>query len=306
MGWSELFAEAADRQGCVTAAMASRHAISPHTMDNRARREGWSSPFPGVWVCPAAPGTRQQRVTAAVLHCHDDALAAGWTAAWLWEIVRVPPTPNEVLVEHLHRKRAHRKIRTLRTRTLVDDDRTVIDGVPATTFARTVNDLSNRVTRPFLRSMLIDGRQRGDLALPDAVAAAQRRLPAAGARRVLDLCWELDAERCESIFEHRVRAALRHAAFPPPTAEPATVDTPTGSVQVDIAWPQLAIGIETDGFGYHSSQAHLDTDQRRHNGLLLGRWRVLRLGWWRFETDWAGFCAELSALFGQAAATSRV
>lgn len=80
---------------------------------------------------------------------------------------------------------------------------------------------------------------------------------------------------------------------PPPWQRPTDVFPPPGRAEC------------SNGFGYHSSQAHLDTDQRRHNGLLLGRWRVLRLGWWRFETDWAGFCAELSALFGQTAATSR-
>lgn len=305
MGWPELFAEAAERQGCVTPAMALRHGISPRTLRSRGKRESWDRPFPSVWLCPGAPRTRAQRVAAAVLHCHDDALAGGWTAAWLWNAVRTPPNPHEVLLEHRCRPRAHSKVRTLRTRTLVDDeDRTVIDGVPVTTLARTANDLSGRVTRPFLRGVLIDGRHRGDLDLADAEATARRRLPAAGAKAVLDLCWELDAERCESVFEHRARAALRQESYPPPADAPITVDTPTGKVQVDIPWPELGIGIETDGYGSHSSRAHLDKDQRRHNGLLLGRWRVLRLGWWRFESDWASFTSELSALFAQAAGSS--
>lgn len=306
MGWAELFHEAARRQGCVTPVMARRHGVSPATLDSRARRERWRAPFPGVWICPGAPDTRHQRVTAAVLHCHDQALAAGWTAAWVWDAVRVPPNPAEVLVAHRHRRRTHPKIRTIRTRTLVAADRTDVAGVPSTTLARTINDLSGRAERPFLRGMLIDGRQRRELVLADAVAAAQRRVPAAGSRAVLDLCWELDEERCESVFEHRVRRALRQASFPPPDDEPYRVETPTGPVQVDIPWPQLGIGIETDGFGFHSSRAHLESDQRRHNALVLGRWRVLRLGWWRFETDWGGFLAELTALFGQAIATTRV
>lgn len=303
MGWSGLFDEAARWQGCVTPAMARRHGVSPATLSSRARRERWRAPFPGVWIGPGAPDTRHQRVTAAVLHCHADALAAGWTAAWLWDAVRVPPNPTEVLVAHGRRRRTHPRIRTIRTRTLVAADRTAVAGVPATTLPRTVNDLSGRVTRPFLRGMLIDGRQRREGMLADAVAGAHRRAPAAGSRTVLDLCWELDEVRCESVFEHRVRHALRQASFPPPSDEPMTVATPTGRVQVDIPWPQLSIGIETDGFGFHSSRAHLDSDQRRHNALVLGRWRVLRLGWWRLETDWAGFLAELSALFGQALAT---
>lgn len=305
MGWDGLFAEAASRQGCVTPVMATRHGVSRSTLEKRARREGWRAPYPGVWVCPGAPETRHQRITAAVLHCHDEALAAGWTAAWLWDAVRVPPNPTEVLVAHRHRRRAHPKVRTIRTRTLVDNDRTDVHGVPATTLARTVGDLSGRVQRPFLRGMLIDGRQRRQLVFDDVLAVASRRWPAAGAGAVRELCWELDEVRCESVFEHRVRRALRQAGFPPPADEPFTVETPTGAVQVDIAWPQLGLGIETDGFGFHSSRAHLDSDQRRHNALLLGRWRVLRLGWWRFETDWAGFAAELAALFDQAVATSR-
>lgn len=39
-----------------------------------------------------------------------------------------------------------------------------------------------------------------------------------------------------------------------------------------------------------------DTDHRRHNALVLDDWRVLPIGWWRFEADWKGSCAELSRL----------
>jgi Xaa-Pro aminopeptidase len=42
--------------------------------------------------------------------------------------------------------------------------------------------------------------------------------------------------------------------FPPPALEPVAVDTPTGRVQVDIAWPALRIGIELESY-YYSPKA---------------------------------------------------
>lgn len=301
MSWQRLFGEAARHHGCVTPAMAERAGVGARALGQRAWREAWPAPFPAVWRCPGHDETPVGLAAAAVLAAGDQALAAGWTAAWLWEAVRQLPTPLEILVPHSQRSRAHRKLRTLRTRTLQPDERTVVAGIPSTTLARTCSDLSGRLERPFLRALIIDGRQRGQLTLDEVAEAAARRRPARGSAMLLQLCHELDADRCDSMLEHGVRRALAEAGYPPPARAPVTVPTAHGAVQVDIPWPQLRIGIETDGFGAHSDRAHLHRDQQRHNALLLDGWQVLRLGWWRFETDWHGFLGELAALFGQRA-----
>lgn len=300
MSWTTLFSRAAQQGGCVTPALAVDHGVSRRALRDRTRREGWPEPFPDVFVCPGTPESKHQTVRAALLHCGPDAIAGGWTAAWLWGAVNVPPSPHEVLLPHAKRPRTHARIRTLRTRTLVDGDTTEVQGLPTTTLARTAGDLSGRTQRAFLRGMLIDGRQRQQLALSETLDVAERRLPAPGGTTLQTLCWELDEVRCDSVLEHRVRTALRKGGYPAPADEPVVVSTPTRDVQVDIAWPALKVGIEVDGFGSHSSRAHLETDQRRHNALVLGNWWVLRLGWWRFETGWAGFCAELAALLRSA------
>lgn len=296
MSWSTLLADAAQHLGCLTPSMGVKHGISRRAVRERARREAWQEPFPQVFICPGAPTSRLQTVRAALLHCGPDALAGGWTAAWLYDAVNAPPRPFEVLLGHEQRPRAHARIRTLRTRTLTDADRTEICEVPATAFGRTVGDLSGRVHRSFLRAMIIDGRQRQQTTLSDILEVAERRQPARGASSLVTLCWELDEQRCDSVLEEYVRGALAHAGHPTPAREPVVVSTPTRKVQVDIAWPDLKVGIEVDGYGSHSSRDHLEKDQRRHNALVLEEWRVLRISWWRFETDWLAFCRELSAL----------
>jgi hypothetical protein len=65
--------------------------------DKSARLPRWPVPSPGVWICPGVPETRHQPVTAAVLQSHDQALAAGWSAAWVWDPVRVQANPTGFL-----------------------------------------------------------------------------------------------------------------------------------------------------------------------------------------------------------------
>lgn len=296
MSWTAVFGEAATNLGCITPALAAGCGVSERALCDRGRREGWSEPFPRVFVCPGVPESKQQTVMAAVLHCGDRALAGGWTAAWLWNAVNTPPRPYEVMVPHDQRPRAHKRIATLRTRTLTDADQTEVDGVPTTTLARTVGDLSGRTKPPFLRGVIIDGRQRGELELADVVEVAARRSPARGTTRLRTLCWQLDPVRCDSVLEELVRAALAASGFATPASEPVKVATEQRTLAVDIAWPQHRVGIEVDGFGSHSSRAHLDTDQRRHNALVLESWRVLRIGWWRLETDWDSFAKDLATL----------
>ena len=303
MSWQRLFQEAARHHGCVTPAMAERVGVGGRALARRAGREGWPSPFPSVWRCPGSEATPTSVAAAAVLALGGHAVAGGWTAAWLWDAVRRLPTPLEVLVPHGQRSHASRRLRTLRTRTLQPEERTMVAGVPCTTLARTCCDLSGRVERPFLRALLIDGRQRGQLTLEEVAQGAARRRPAKGTAMLLRLCHELDAVRCDSVLEERVRGALAEAGYPPPAAAPLTVPTAHGRVEVDIPWPHLQIGIETDGFGAHAERADLQRDQQRHNALLLDGWQVLRLGWWRFESDWQGFLGELAALFARSAAT---
>jgi very-short-patch-repair endonuclease len=45
---------------------------------------------------------------------------------------------------------------------------------------------------------------------------------------------------------------------------------------IDLAYPDLKIAIEVDGWEYHSSRSAFDDDRSRANDLVVAGWQVLR------------------------------
>lgn len=135
------------------------------------------------------------------------------------------------------------------------------------------------------------------------VAARLERLgPVTGAGKLRRLLWELEEERCDSVLEQRVRELLRrHRVTPPPYPHPYPVLARGRMVEIDIAWPQLLVGVEVAGFGSHSARPQLSRDHRRGNRLTLSRWRILRVGWDRYDRDPQGIVEETRELLAQAA-----
>ena len=54
---------------------------------------------------------------------------------------------------------------------------------------------------------------------------------------------------------------------------------PVGPYKIDVAFPELKIAIETDGWAFHSDPDAFRRDRKRQNYLILQGWRVLRFTW---------------------------
>ena len=50
-------------------------------------------------------------------------------------------------------------------------------------------------------------------------------------------------------------------------------------VQIDVAFPDIRLAIEVDGFAYHSGDERFQRDRSRQNLLIAAGWRVLRFTW---------------------------
>lgn len=46
--------------------------------------------------------------------------------------------------------------------------------------------------------------------------------------------------------------------------------------EIDIAFPELKVAIEIDGYAYHSSHERFQRDRTKQNALIAAGWRVLR------------------------------
>jgi very-short-patch-repair endonuclease len=48
---------------------------------------------------------------------------------------------------------------------------------------------------------------------------------------------------------------------------------------IDVAFPELRLAIEIDGYAYHSSDDRFQRDRTKQNALIAAGWRVLRFTW---------------------------
>ena len=74
-------------------------------------------------------------------------------------------------------------------------------------------------------------------------------------------------------------ALLRRHGLPEPVRQ-HEVSLPEGRVvRIDLAYPEVRIGIEADGRVWHSGAAEFSRDRRRANRLAGQGWTVLHYGW---------------------------
>ena len=79
-------------------------------------------------------------------------------------------------------------------------------------------------------------------------------------------------------LEERFLAVSRRAELPQPVAN-EWVKTEAGDVQVDFAWRDLRLVVETDGRRYHTDEWSFEEDRRRDAELKLAGWEVQRFTW---------------------------
>lgn len=292
--WQEV-AELAGRQhGVVSRNQLIAIGVSEAT-SSRLLARGWVRLHPGVYRAPATAATFAQRVQAAQLALGAPSVATAATAAHLYRL-RPPPETLTLLVDEDERAKPPAGVRLRRTRTLVPSDITDVSGLQVATACRMILDFAAFAPPPEVRALIIDARQRRlvELEMIERRLGSLGPVPGRGVAR--RLVWELSPVRCDSVLEDLTRRQLRDAGVPPPHPEPVPVHTGGRTFHVDIGWPEAKVGIEVDGFAYHSSRSDLERDHRRANALALAGWIILRVGWERLERDPAAFTDEVGRL----------
>ena len=265
------------------------------SLNRLVRTRGWERVHPGVYRLPGQPQDFRQAVVAAQLALPVPSVATAATAAHLYGL-RSQPKSIDLLVGEHDRLKPPNGARLTRTRTLVRQDVTVIDGIRLATTPRMVIDFARTALPPEVRALIIDCRQRRLLSLPDLGARVETMRTVRGKGVVKQLVWELDESRCDSVLELMARRLLAAARLPAPEPAPVAVRTSHRVLHVDIGWPDHRVGLEVDGHAFHSSRSDLERDHRRANALALAGWTVLRVGWGRLETDGNGLVEELRQL----------
>ena len=233
----------------------------------------------GVYAVAGAPETWEQRVLAAVFAAGDGAVASHRTALALHRVgtwKRADAVPLEISVP------AHRCVKvsgTIVHRVLLpSDDVHIVEGIPCTTYERTLVDAAALVGLGALARALDQGLV-GDRV---SMASSRRtfdRLRVARGRPRIPMRTLLDerapeSDHAESSPEIRVFGAIRAAGLPAPTPQHrVTVDGER--FRLDAAYPEHRIGLEYQGWDPHRTRSAFDADLRRDRMLRLAGWTVV-------------------------------
>lgn len=230
----------------------------------------WRRLFPDIYLDARAAVDHFVRCEAAALLLPPGAAVAGRSAAYLFHVDLLPmrESPVEVAVPATTSLRSRPGLRITRTGLLAEEV-TAFSRIPVTTPLRTALDLARQPD-------LLEGVIAVDAMLVRGlVTLPQLRDFAAGRRGLRGLAraakaMSLAVPGAESAMETRLRLLLVFAGLPTPITQ-----YEVGNARLDLAYPELHIGIEYDG-DHHRDRRRFRHDVARDNHLRALGWTILR------------------------------
>ena len=267
------------QRGLITRDQSRAAGLGDSGIRHRIERGTWSRLRPGLFVVTGIPLTWEHEVLGAALLAKAPVWASHASSARVWGYGHMPTHPIELSVP-LERRVRLMGVVTHRTGTLVDADVTSVAALPVLSAARTVIDLSARLTPDALEAMVDDGLRRRVLTLAGLHAVARRLHTIAPGRSPRTVERILSARTAgyhpgDSELERRVARAIVDAGLPAPTPQHRVV-VGSSTYLLDLAYPKAKIAIEIDGFAFHHDRTSFDRDRTRQNDLVNAGWIVLR------------------------------
>ena len=253
--------------------------LSAAAVRHRVESGRWTRVRSGVYAAAGAPKSWERDVLAALLDAGEPAWASHSTSARLWPLAGVWDGDIEISVLLERRPRVD-GVRVHRTGTLLESDLRTIKGVPVLSPARTIADISTRVTVEQLGSIVDDALRRGVLTLRGldrVVRHLHRRAPGRSPKALNSVLTDRvpGYHPSGSDLEDWVIECLVEGGLQPPERQyKVTIDGRT--YYVDLAYPGVRLAIEVDGFEFHRARDVFDADRRRQNDLVAAGWTVLR------------------------------
>jgi very-short-patch-repair endonuclease len=198
------------------------------------------------------------------------------SAALWWDL---PVEPDGVL----HVIRPHRRrftdVPVVRVhRTMLENSAvTTRFGLQVTTRVETLLDCLGWLPSPAARTLADRAFQQSWLRPRDI----ERRLedqPGRWGNRALDRLLRQSRPGAEAESERRAQHILRRAGVTGWVGN-YRLRVRGHSFRIDIAFPQLKVAIEIDGWAFHRSKDRRDSDIRKHNVLAGAGWTVLTFSW---------------------------
>jgi very-short-patch-repair endonuclease len=222
-----------------------------------------------VYFVDDRPFTDAARIRVAVWSYGDLAAASGLAAAWWLGLTKFAPDIVEVTVPRNSHGRSRDGCR-VRRRDLDTSDVVIHRRIRVTALPMTV--LEAAIKRGG-GAKLMDSALQNHVGLTDLWRTHLRnkgRYGSPRARRLLQAAADGARSEAERLLIKLLRAA-RITGW--------KANYPVGPYKIDVAFPELKIALETDGWAFHSDPEAFRRDRKRQNYLILQGWRVLRFTW---------------------------
>jgi predicted transcriptional regulator of viral defense system len=272
-----VIAALADEQhGVVSRAQLLDAGLSADHVEWRLRSRRLRRLYYGVYAVGHTRLTADGRWMAAVLAGGRGARLSNGSAAAAWELRRTSSGLIHVTVPTNSGRERRAGLRIHRS-ALAPRDVAEIRGIPVTSVARTIIDLSRTLKGRPLEALIDAADQRGLVDFDHLRSANSAALKA--------VLRTYAPAPTRSELEERFLQLCDDHGIPRPETN-ARVE----GMEVDFVWRDRRLIVEVDGYAYHRAPSRFEADRERDVMLGLSGWRVLRFTW-RHVTERAAWVA---------------
>lgn len=291
---------AGKQHGALSRSQALACGISAWSVDRRVASGDFEVILPGVYGVVGAPKSWHQRLVAACLWAGQGSVCSHRSAAALWGLDGCQPDFVEITTPR--RLRSDEVL--VHQSQLNDRDSTLIGSIPTTDVCRTLIDLGAVTAPEVVESALDDALRRGLTSLR-RLRWRLEQLGGRGRRGVAVLRTLLDerdpkAAPAESVLEARLIRLLRRARLPEPAKQHEVRERGRLLARVDLAYPDVRLAIEADGYRFHSGRVAWQRDLERRNALTSRGWRVIHVTWNDVTSNGDEIVAQIRRALGEA------
>ena len=266
-----------DGGGVTTVAEARRLGLHRNVLARASKSGRIERVGRATYARPGAMADPLARIRAGVASAPAGAVASHGSAAWLHGMRRVAVThPVHVTVPRGGGVRSVGGVRRHATRQLEAVDVIVVQGVAATSVARTLIDLAGHLPPLALLAVLDDALCGNERHRPHVHARARALTRGRAGVGALVRATAPDAEiRFWSWLERRMGGLLSGAGVQGAEWNRPVSDAHGTIGVVDIAWPAARLVVELHGLAFHQAPGQRARDAAKRNRLVAAGWRVL-------------------------------
>lgn len=231
--------------------------------------------YRGIYLIDRRRPSPDGLAMAAVLACGPSACLGDLWAAATWGMLDLPRSLRSLpqVLTRGGRKRRRPGIAT-RAVSLSKDETTTCRRIPITTPARTILDLCAVADRRTAEQAMAVAGRRNLVRRPQLERLADRHAGRPGVPALRALLGGGRPAMTRSEAERRMLALIRRARLP----EPET-NQPLYEYEIDFLWREARLGVEADGYAWHSARDAFNADRARDARLGSLGWLILRFSW---------------------------